>query len=289
MRGTPSRRATSPRRSLLYGGLAGGLFALGWWIGGIRLGSVFLVVGLLMAATVYWYGPRVILASLGARELQLAESPALHSTVERLALARRRRAPEALPHRRRPPARALRRPRSRRLGDRPHAGPAHAAAPGGAGRRPRPRARPRAPSRRPRPDAGRPDRGLARRGEPDRRLPRARRSSSSSAPSRRASSRSSSPRSRELARRPARRRHLRIAAPARGRARPHRAGEELVRFQGSPVTEPLYIVNPFEPVGLAAMFSTHPPVGERVAAPPRARSRVAREAARGLAAARSRR
>ena len=41
--------------------------------------------------------------------------------------------------------------------------------------------------------------------------------------------------------------------------------EELVRFQGSPVIEPLYIVNPFESVGLAAMFSTHPPVGERVA------------------------
>jgi heat shock protein HtpX len=40
---------------------------------------------------------------------------------------------------------------------------------------------------------------------------------------------------------------------------------ELVRFQASPVTEPLYVVNPFEPVGLAAMFSTHPPIGERVA------------------------
>jgi heat shock protein HtpX len=39
---------------------------------------------------------------------------------------------------------------------------------------------------------------------------------------------------------------------------------ELVRFQASPVTEPLYVVNPFEPVGLAAMFSTHPAVGERV-------------------------
>ena len=39
---------------LLYGTIAGGLFALGWWLGGLRLGSVFLVVGLLMAATVYW-------------------------------------------------------------------------------------------------------------------------------------------------------------------------------------------------------------------------------------------
>ena len=74
---------------LLLGGLAGGLFALGWWIGSFRLGSVFLVVGLLMAATVYWYGPRVLLASLGARELLLAEAPALHSTAERLAMAAR--------------------------------------------------------------------------------------------------------------------------------------------------------------------------------------------------------
>jgi heat shock protein HtpX len=71
---------------LLLGGLAGGLFALGWWIGEFRLGSVFFVVGLLMAATVYWYGPRVLLASLAARELPLAEAPALHSTVERLAM-----------------------------------------------------------------------------------------------------------------------------------------------------------------------------------------------------------
>jgi heat shock protein HtpX len=39
---------------------------------------------------------------------------------------------------------------------------------------------------------------------------------------------------------------------------------ELVSFSASPVTEPLYTVNPFEPSGLAAMFSTHPPIGERV-------------------------
>jgi len=39
---------------------------------------------------------------------------------------------------------------------------------------------------------------------------------------------------------------------------------ELVSFQASPVTEPLYTVNPFEPAGLAAMFSTHPAIGERV-------------------------
>ena len=39
---------------------------------------------------------------------------------------------------------------------------------------------------------------------------------------------------------------------------------ELVQFEGSPVAEPVYIVNPFEQKGLAALFSTHPPVEERV-------------------------
>lgn len=39
---------------------------------------------------------------------------------------------------------------------------------------------------------------------------------------------------------------------------------ELVSFQGSPATEPLYTINPFLEEGLAKMFVTHPPVGERV-------------------------
>jgi heat shock protein HtpX len=40
--------------------------------------------------------------------------------------------------------------------------------------------------------------------------------------------------------------------------------QELVSFQASPTTEPIYTVNPFEPAGLAALFSTHPQIGERV-------------------------
>ena len=40
--------------------------------------------------------------------------------------------------------------------------------------------------------------------------------------------------------------------------------QELVSFRASPVTEPLYTVNPFEPIGIAALFTTHPPVGDRV-------------------------
>ena len=72
---------------LFLGGFVALLSALGWWLGGFRVASLFFVVALLMAATVYWYGPRIVLASLGARELLLAEAPQLYSTAERLALA----------------------------------------------------------------------------------------------------------------------------------------------------------------------------------------------------------
>jgi heat shock protein HtpX len=72
---------------LFLGGFVALLTALGWWIGGFRVASLFFVVALLMAATVFWYGPRIVLASLGARELLLAEAPLLYSTVERLAVA----------------------------------------------------------------------------------------------------------------------------------------------------------------------------------------------------------
>lgn len=40
---------------------------------------------------------------------------------------------------------------------------------------------------------------------------------------------------------------------------------ELVEFRASPATEPLYPFDPFPEAGLAAMFATHPPLGERVA------------------------
>jgi heat shock protein HtpX len=39
---------------------------------------------------------------------------------------------------------------------------------------------------------------------------------------------------------------------------------ELVEFEASPATEPLYTINPFAEEGLAALFVTHPPVAERV-------------------------
>jgi heat shock protein HtpX len=41
---------------------------------------------------------------------------------------------------------------------------------------------------------------------------------------------------------------------------------DLVSFQASPATEPLYTVNPFAEEGLAALFVTHPPLQRRIAA-----------------------
>lgn len=41
---------------------------------------------------------------------------------------------------------------------------------------------------------------------------------------------------------------------------------ELVGFDASPVTSPLWTIDPFPPVGPSALFATHPPVGARVAA-----------------------
>jgi heat shock protein HtpX len=60
-----------------------GLF--GWWIGGYRLLSIFVFCGLLLVVGAYWTFDRVVLGMVRARELPLAEAPLLHSTVERLA------------------------------------------------------------------------------------------------------------------------------------------------------------------------------------------------------------
>jgi heat shock protein HtpX len=61
------------------------LGALGYAGGGYRLLSIFVFCALLVVGAAYWYADRMVLGLVGARELPLAEAPALHSTVERLA------------------------------------------------------------------------------------------------------------------------------------------------------------------------------------------------------------
>jgi heat shock protein HtpX len=57
---------------------------LGWALGGYRLLSIFVFAGALLAGALYWTSDRVALGLVGARELPVAEAPALHSMVERL-------------------------------------------------------------------------------------------------------------------------------------------------------------------------------------------------------------
>lgn len=61
------------------------LAALGWRLGGYRLALLFLGSAVMLAGALYAYADRIVMGMVGARELLLAEAPALHSTVERLA------------------------------------------------------------------------------------------------------------------------------------------------------------------------------------------------------------
>lgn len=59
--------------------------ALGWAAGGYRLLLLFGTAAFLFVATAYWYGDRFLLGMLRGRELTLAEAPAAHATLTRLA------------------------------------------------------------------------------------------------------------------------------------------------------------------------------------------------------------
>jgi heat shock protein HtpX len=65
--------------------LAGFFGALGWALGGPQTASVFVFCTLLAALAVYAYADRALLGMLGAREYALAEDPLLRSTVDALA------------------------------------------------------------------------------------------------------------------------------------------------------------------------------------------------------------
>jgi heat shock protein HtpX len=69
---------------LLLAGFTLLLAFAGWQLGGYRLALLFLGSAVLLAGAVYWYADRIVMGMVGARELLLGEAPALHSTVERL-------------------------------------------------------------------------------------------------------------------------------------------------------------------------------------------------------------
>lgn len=70
---------------LLVAGGCAAIGAIGWAIGGYRLVSLLVFFALLVAGAAYWYGDRVVLGMVGARELPLGEAPAVHASVAGLA------------------------------------------------------------------------------------------------------------------------------------------------------------------------------------------------------------
>jgi heat shock protein HtpX len=77
------------KATLLLVALCAAFGGLGWVLGGYRLLLLFGACAFLFAGTAYWYGDRFALGMLGARELPLAQAPALYSTIERLAVRAR--------------------------------------------------------------------------------------------------------------------------------------------------------------------------------------------------------
>jgi heat shock protein HtpX len=71
---------------LLLAGFCVAFAALGWALSGYRLASIFLFCALLSAGGLAFSADRVALGIVGARELPLAGAPIVHSTLERLAL-----------------------------------------------------------------------------------------------------------------------------------------------------------------------------------------------------------
>jgi heat shock protein HtpX len=71
---------------LLVAAGCGILALIGWSLGGYRVLSVFVFCGLLLAGGVYFNAERIVLGAVGAQELPTGKAPALHSTVETLAL-----------------------------------------------------------------------------------------------------------------------------------------------------------------------------------------------------------
>ena len=219
---------------------------------------MFVFCALLAALAVYAYADRALLGMLGAREYALAEDPLLRSTVDALAAKLAVRPAEALSDPGRLSARIRRRPRAARDRRSPLDGPARRAAPAEleavlahelAHVRPRDvlvqtsavmlavvlvdLSRDRRVVRA----------GAARGARPDRSRVRASAPLAATRAGRRPDGRGSTSA-----------RATRSLTRCCGSTR----ASDLVSFQASPATEPLYTVNPFAEEGLAALFVTHP-------------------------------
>ncbi len=79
-----SNFAATLRTTLLMATLGGLLVAIGYAIGGIQIASVFLVIALLMNGISYWFSDKIALKMSGAKPVSEQEAPRLYQMVREL-------------------------------------------------------------------------------------------------------------------------------------------------------------------------------------------------------------
>jgi heat shock protein HtpX len=79
-----SNLAAGLRTTLLMAVLGGLLVAIGYAIGGIGAASGFFVIALLINGIAYWFSDKIAIASAGAKPVSEAEAPALYQMVRDL-------------------------------------------------------------------------------------------------------------------------------------------------------------------------------------------------------------
>jgi heat shock protein HtpX len=84
---TTTRKSTfnaALRTTILMAVLGGLLVAIGYAIGGIQIASVFLVIALVMNGVAYWFSDKIAIASARAKPLSEQEAPRIYQMVREL-------------------------------------------------------------------------------------------------------------------------------------------------------------------------------------------------------------
>jgi heat shock protein HtpX len=79
-----SNLAAGIRTTILMAVLGGLMVAIGYAIGGIQIASVFLAIALLMNFVAFWFSDKIALASAGAKPISEQEAPGLYQMVREL-------------------------------------------------------------------------------------------------------------------------------------------------------------------------------------------------------------
>jgi heat shock protein HtpX len=79
-----SNFAAGLRTTILMAALGGLMIAIGYAIGGIQIASVFLAIALVMNIVAFWFSDKIAIASAGAKPISEQDAPGLYQMVREL-------------------------------------------------------------------------------------------------------------------------------------------------------------------------------------------------------------